>query len=198
MWLCLQTLSALGEANWISLPPPHGCYKFLEWKTNPSWRTGVALCALAPGARLPGWLVGWLATLTSMSFFKRSGTYNLDCFGRVGYKNDVKTAKKKKKIYIYIYITHVHMYLIVELITSIRIRFLLPIYSLWYFCTLTSKNDIFICLGEISFLGYKVGKLIFFSPVCVWMLYSINSSSCSTAICIISLVTLFLKTKSNR
>ena len=32
-----------------------------------------------------------------MSFFKRSGTYNLDCFGRVGYINDVKTAKKKKK-----------------------------------------------------------------------------------------------------
>ena len=35
----------------------------------------------------------FLATLASMSFFKRSGTYNLYCFGRVGYKNDVKTAK---------------------------------------------------------------------------------------------------------
>ena len=31
-----------------------------------------------------------------MSFLNRSGTYNLDCFGRVGYKNDVKTAKTKK------------------------------------------------------------------------------------------------------
>ena len=29
-----------------------------------------------------------------MSFFKRSGAYNLDCFGRIGYKNDVKTAKQ--------------------------------------------------------------------------------------------------------
>ena len=28
-----------------------------------------------------------------MSFFKRSGTYTVDCFGRIGYKNDVKTAK---------------------------------------------------------------------------------------------------------
>ena len=34
------------------------------------------------------------------------------------------------------------------------------------FCTLTRTNATFICLGEISFLGYKVGKL-FFSPVCV-------------------------------
>ena len=29
-----------------------------------------------------------------MSVFKRSGVYNLDCFGRVGYKNNVKTAKQ--------------------------------------------------------------------------------------------------------
>ena len=29
----------------------------------------------------------------SCFFFKRSGTYNLYCFGRVGYKNDVKTEK---------------------------------------------------------------------------------------------------------
>ena len=28
-----------------------------------------------------------------MSFLERSGTYNLYPFGRVGYKNDVKTAK---------------------------------------------------------------------------------------------------------
>ena len=34
------------------------------------------------------------------------------------------------------------------------------------FYTLTSKNAIFICLGEISVSGYKGGKL-FFSPGCV-------------------------------
>ena len=33
------------------------------------------------------------------------------------------------------------------------------------FCTLTSKNAIFICLDELSFLSYKVGKLIFFLRV---------------------------------
>ena len=33
-------------------------------------------------------------TLASMIFVKRSGTYNLYCFGKVGYKNDVKTANK--------------------------------------------------------------------------------------------------------
>ena len=32
-----------------------------------------------------------LATLASIIF---SGTYNLYCFGSVGYKNDVKTAKQ--------------------------------------------------------------------------------------------------------
>ena len=31
---------------------------------------------------------------TIMSFFKRSGVYNLDCFGKVGYKTNVKTAKQ--------------------------------------------------------------------------------------------------------
>ena len=35
-----------------------------------------------------------MTTLASVSFFKRSGTYNLYSFGKVGYKNDVKTAKK--------------------------------------------------------------------------------------------------------
>ena len=41
-------------------------------------------------------------------------------------------------------------------------KFLLPsLQSLIRFCTLTSKNAIFICLGEISFLGYKVGKHFF-------------------------------------
>ena len=38
--------------------------------------------------------IPFLAMLASMSFFKRSGTYNLYCFGRVGYKNDVKTTNK--------------------------------------------------------------------------------------------------------
>ena len=37
--------------------------------------------------------ISFLATLTSMSFFKRSGTYNLYSFRRIGYKNDMKTAK---------------------------------------------------------------------------------------------------------
>ena len=30
----------------------------------------------------------------SMRFVKRSGVYNLDCFGRVCYRNNVKTAKQ--------------------------------------------------------------------------------------------------------
>ena len=34
------------------------------------------------------------------------------------------------------------------------------------FLKLTSKNAVFICLGEISFLGCKMGKLIFFSGLC--------------------------------
>ena len=38
--------------------------------------------------------MSFLATLASVSFFKRSGTYNLFIlFWEVGYKNDVKTAK---------------------------------------------------------------------------------------------------------
>ena len=40
--------------------------------------------------------MSFLESLASMSFFKRSGTYNLYSFGRVGYKNDVKKKKKKK------------------------------------------------------------------------------------------------------
>ena len=58
--------------------------------------------------------MSFLATFASMSFFKRSGTYNLNCFGRVGYKNDVKTAKNMG--------THVFMQASdCVLITSIRI-----------------------------------------------------------------------------
>ena len=46
-------------------------------------------------------------------------------------------------------------------------KFLLPyLQSVIPFCTLTSKNAIFICLGVTSFLGYKVGKLILF-PGCL-------------------------------
>ena len=37
----------------------------------------------------------FLATLASMSFFKRSGTYNLDCLGKVEYTNDVKRLTEK-------------------------------------------------------------------------------------------------------
>ena len=43
---------------------------------------------------LPYKEMSFLATLASMGFFKRSGTYNLACFGEGGYKNDVKTAKQ--------------------------------------------------------------------------------------------------------
>ena len=50
----------------------------------------------------------------------------------------------------------------------IQSKFLLPfLQSVIRFCTLTSKNSILICLGEISILGYKVGKLSFSSPGCV-------------------------------
>ena len=40
--------------------------------------------------------MSFLATLASMSFFKRSDTYNLYCFGRVGYK---KTMWKQQNKY---------------------------------------------------------------------------------------------------
>ena len=47
-------------------------------------------------------------------------------------------------------------------------KFLLPyLQSVIPFCTLTSKNDIFLWASEISFLGYKVGKLIFLSGLCL-------------------------------
>ena len=47
-------------------------------------------------------------------------------------------------------------------------KFFVAISTIQYdtFCTLTSKNAIFICLDELSFLGYKVGKHSF-SPGCV-------------------------------
>ena len=52
----------------------------------------------------------------SMSFLKRSGSYNLYSFGRVWYKNDVKTAKNMG--------THVFMQASDRvIITSIRISF---------------------------------------------------------------------------
>ena len=45
-------------------------------------------------------------------------------------------------------------------------KFLLPyLQSVTLFCILTSKIAIFICLGKISYLGYKVSKLIFFLRV---------------------------------
>ena len=47
-------------------------------------------------------------------------------------------------------------------------RVLLPyLQTVIRFCTVTSKYAIFICLGKISFLGYKVGKLIFLSRLCL-------------------------------
>ena len=41
-----ENLLALWVINWISLPPSLGCHKFIEWKTNPSWRTGGSLYVL--------------------------------------------------------------------------------------------------------------------------------------------------------
>ena len=88
--------------------------------------------------------MSFLATLAFS--VRRSGTNNLDCFGRVGYISDVKQHKYMG--------THVFLgkHLIVLLIPSIRINCLLPYrQSVVPFSTLTSKNAIFICLGEISF-----------------------------------------------
>ena len=103
-----------------------------------------------------------LAPLASMSFFKRSGTYNVYSFGRAGYKNHVKTTQNIWE----------HMFLMQASDCVINYlnknKFLLPyLQSVISFCTLISTNAIFICLGEIRFLGYKVGKLILLSPGCV-------------------------------
>ena len=95
-----------------------------------------------------------------MSFFKRSGTYNLNCFGKVGYKNDVKIANKCGNTLFMQASDCVINYLNKFFVA-------LPTICDTFFCTLIpSKNAVFICLGEISFLSYKVGKLIF-SPGCV-------------------------------
>ena len=80
--------------------------------------------------------------LASMSFFKRSGTY----FGRVWYKNDVKTAKTilermcciQASDYVIMYLNKNKFFVALSKICDI-------------FYTLTSKNAIFICLGEIRF-----------------------------------------------
>ena len=106
--------------------------------------------------------MSFLVTLASMSFFQKI-CHNLDCFLRVGYKNDVKKAKRMG--------THVFMQASDCVINYLyKNKFLLSsLQSVILFYTLTSKNAIFICLGEISFffLGYKVGKLIFFSGLCL-------------------------------
>ena len=93
--------------------------------------------------------MSFLATLASMSFIERSGTYSEYCFGRVGYKNDVKTAK----------IIWEHMLFMQASDCVINYlnknKFFVAISTICdIFCTLTCKNAIFICLGEISFLGY--------------------------------------------
>ena len=38
--------------------------------------------------------MSFLATLASMSFFKRSDSYKVYFYGRIGHKNDVKAAKQ--------------------------------------------------------------------------------------------------------
>ena len=81
----------------------------------------------------------FLPTLASMSFFKRSGTYNnVYCFGRVGYKNDVKTANKYGNMFFMQASDSVINYLNKDK---------------FFVALSTSKNAIFICLGEIRILG---------------------------------------------
>ena len=101
--------------------------------------------------------------LASMSFFKRSGTYNVYCFGSVWYKNDVEKKKKKHMG------THVYMQASDCIINYLnKNKFLLSyLQSVIRFCTLTSKNAIFIFFffWRNKLLGYKVGKLFCFHRV---------------------------------
>ena len=132
--------------------------------------------------------MSFVATLASMSFFKRSGTYNLYSFGTVEYKNDVKTEKKNMEthvfmqepdcVIIYLYKNKLCVALSSICDSSFFFFFFFHInkqkcsFFFFFFFILTSKNAFIICLGEIRFLGYKVSKLIFFSGLCLnFMLY---------------------------
>ena len=85
--------------------------------------------------------------------------------GGLGTKTMWKQQKKYGKT------CFVCKHLIVYLITSIRKVFLLPyLQYVVLFCILTRKNAIFICFSEISFLGYKVGKLFF-----LWVVFEFYS-----------------------
>ena len=90
--------------------------------------------------------MSFLAPLARMNFFKRSGTYNVYSFGRVGYKNHVKTAKNIWE----------HMFLMQasDCVNNYlnRNKFVLSyLQSVISSCTRTSKNVIFICLGGLRF-----------------------------------------------
>ena len=97
-----------------------------------------------------------------MSIFKRTDAYNLDCFGRVGYKDNVKTATQ---IWEHMFFMQASDFVINYLN---KIKFFVALSTFCdTFCTLWGKNAILICLGEICILDYKVGKLIFFSGFCL-------------------------------
>ena len=96
-----------------------------------------------------------------MRFFKRSGTYNVYSFGRVGYKNDVKTATNMG--------THVFMQASDCVIIYLnKNKFCVALSTICdTFLHINKQKCAFHFLGEISFLGYKVCKLIFFSGLCL-------------------------------
>ena len=105
--------------------------------------------------------MSFLVTLASMSFFKRSGTYNLFCFGRVGYKNNVKTTNTYGNTRCFLQTSDC------AIIYRNKNKLFVALSAICdtFVFKLTSKNVVFICLGETSCLDYKVGKLIFFLRV---------------------------------
>ena len=87
-----------------------------------------------------------LATLASMSFFKRSGTYSLYHFGRVRYKNDVKTANKYGNTCFFLQASDC----VIDYLS--KNKFLLHcLQSVILFGTLTIENAIFIPLWRTKF-----------------------------------------------
>ena len=93
-----------------------------------------------------------------MSFFKRSVTYSLDCFARVGYKNDVKTAKKYGNILqasdcVIKYLNKNKFSVALSTVCDTFLHINVKCY--------------FHLFGQNKILVYKVGKLIFLPPVCL-------------------------------
>ena len=89
--------------------------------------------------------------------------------GGLGIKNDVKNSTKIWE----------HMFFmqtsdcVINYLNKNKIFVALSTICGTFFFTLPSKNAVFICLGEISFLGYKVGKLIFFFLRVVFEFYTL-------------------------